>query len=98
MYAVYESVIFVLFKSNKKMIIEIPDDVFVKTAHSEEEVKRDIFAFLYQKRVLTLERAAVLAGVTRLDFQRLLADRNIPIHYDLEDLEMDLRHLAEMER
>jgi predicted HTH domain antitoxin len=80
------------------MIIEIPDDVFVKTSLSEEEVKRDILAFLYQKRVLTLEQAAVLAGVTRLDFQRLLADRKIPIHYDLEDLEMDLQHLAEMER
>jgi predicted HTH domain antitoxin len=80
------------------MVIEIPDDVFVKTSLSEEEVKRDVLAFLYQKRVLTLEQAAVLAGVTRLNFQRLLADRNIPIHYDLEDLEIDLQHLAEMER
>jgi predicted HTH domain antitoxin len=80
------------------MIIEIPDDVFIKASRSEDEVKKDVIAFLYQKRVLTLEQAAVLAGVTRLDFQRLLAERNIPIHYDVADLEMDLRHVADIKR
>ena len=83
---------------NNTMIIEIPDDVFIKASRSEDEVKKDVIAFLYQKRVLTLEQAAVLAGVTRLDFQRLLAERNIPIHYDVADLEMDLRHVADIKR
>lgn len=78
------------------MIIEIPDEVMVHAPLSEQEIKLEVLVVLYQKRVLTLERAARLAGITRLDFQRLLADRNIPIHYDIADLEMDLRHLADL--
>jgi predicted HTH domain antitoxin len=30
-----------------------------------------------------------------LDFQKLLADRNICIHYDLEEFEQDVQHLRE---
>jgi len=80
------------------MIIEIPDEVVAHAPLGEIEIKLEVLAFLYQKRVLTLERASNMAGVTRLDFQHVLADRNIPIHYDLEDLEMDLRHFADLKR
>lgn len=80
------------------MIIEIPDELLVHTSLSEQDVKVEVLAFLYFKGVLTLEKASRLAGVTRLDFQHILSDRNIPIHYDIADLEMDLRHLAELKR
>jgi predicted HTH domain antitoxin len=78
------------------MFIEIPDEVLAHAHLSEKEIKIDILAFLYQKQVITLEKASRLANVTRLDFQRILAERNIPIHYDVADLEMDLRHLADL--
>ena len=78
------------------MIIEIPDEIVAHAPLSEREIKIEILAFLYQKRVLTLEKASRLAGVTRLDFQHILAARSIPIHYDIEDVEMDLRHLADL--
>ena len=78
------------------MTIEIPDHFVARAPFTEQEIRVDVLAFLYQKRVLTLEKAARLAGVTRLDFQHILADRQIPIHYDLADLEMDLRHLSEL--
>ena len=80
------------------MIIEIPDQVIARTPFSEQEIRLDVLALLYQKRVLTLEKAARLAGITRLDFQHVLAEREIPIHYDLADLEMDLHHLSELDR
>jgi predicted HTH domain antitoxin len=80
------------------MIIEIPDEVVARAPLGERAIKLAVLAFLYQKRVLTLERASKMAGVTRLDFQHVLADQNIPIHYDLEDLEMDLRHIADLKR
>ncbi|NUQ26739.1 MAG: UPF0175 family protein [Saprospiraceae bacterium] len=78
------------------MIIEIPDDVMAHAPLSEDEIRIEVLAVLYKKRVLTLEKAARLAGITRFDFQHILAERQIPIHYDESDLEMDLRHLSEL--
>jgi len=80
------------------MVIEIPDQIVAHAPLSEQEIRLEILALLYQKRILTLEKAARLAGCTRLDFQRVLADRKIPIHYDLSDVEMDLRHLDELKK
>ncbi len=80
------------------MTIEIPDLLIARSPISESEIRLEVLVALYQKHVLTLEKAARMAGLTRLDFQRLLAERSIPIHYDVADLEMDLRHLAELQR
>jgi predicted HTH domain antitoxin len=78
------------------MIIEIPDDILQKAHYSEIELRLDFLTLLYQKHVLTLARAARLAGFTRLDFQKALAERSIPIHYSIEDIEMDLKHLKDL--
>jgi len=58
---------------------------------SEEEARLDIALGLFADRKVTLGRAALIAGVTQLAFQRELGRRGIPIHYDIEDLEADLR-------
>lgn len=42
---------------------------------------------------LTLGQASRLAGMGRLRFQHLIASRNIPVHYDLEEIEQDLATL-----
>jgi predicted HTH domain antitoxin len=34
--------------------------------------------------------------MTQLQFQHLLASRQIPIHYDIEDLEADIKTLREI--
>jgi len=39
----------------------------------------------------TLGQAAILAGLPQLDFQRLPASRQIPLHYGLEAMEQDLQ-------
>lgn len=56
------------------MIIEIPNEVVAHAPLGERAIKLEVLAFLYQKRVLTLKRASNMAGVTRLDFQHVLAD------------------------
>ena len=75
------------------MSLVIPDDVLEATQMTEEELRREIAVMLFEKEKLTLAKAARLAGMTRIDFQRLLASRRIPIHYDVEDLERDLETL-----
>ena len=40
----------------------------------------------------------MLAGMSQLQWQFLLASRRIPIHYDVAEFEADLRTLREMGR
>jgi predicted HTH domain antitoxin len=46
---------------------------------------------------VTLARAAKIADVPFLTFQRELARRRIPLHYETADFEADVRTLAGMD-
>jgi len=80
------------------MSIVIPDDILHATQMSEEELRKEIAIFLYQKNKLVLGQASRLAGMNQLQFQHLLASRQIPVHYDLNDFENDIKTLRELKR
>ncbi len=40
----------------------------------------------FQREEITLGKAAELTGMTRVDFQRELSSRQIPVHYNSDDL------------
>lgn len=66
-------------------------DELLETAHlTEAELLREIAITLFQQDRLTLGQAASFTGLTQLEMQRLLASRQISLHYALEDLEHDL--------
>lgn len=50
---------------------------------------------LFQQERISLSRASKIAGIELIDFQKLLADRNICVHYDVEDFEQDVQHLRD---
>ncbi len=77
------------------MSVIIPDDILHATRMTEAELKQEIAVFLFEKNKLTLAQASRLAGVSRLQFQHLLASRHIPVHYDVAEFEEDLRTLQE---
>jgi predicted HTH domain antitoxin len=74
----------------KGMLIEIPD-----VGLTEQELRRELAVALFQQRRATLAKAADIAGVTRLDFQRILAARQLPVHYGLDEWARDLQGLRE---
>ena len=74
------------------MHIEIPADLRI----TEEQACLDFAVGLYSSRTISLARAARLAGRSRVDFQRILADRGIPLAYDSEDLEEDVTTLKRL--
>ena len=74
----------------------VPEDILQATGMSEEELRQEIAVVLFQKEKLTLARASRLAGMTRLQFQHLIASRQIPVHYDSADFDEDLRTLKEL--
>ena len=78
------------------MHIIIPDDILQATRLTEEELKIEVAVLLFQKEKLTLAQASRLAGMSRLQFQHLLASRHIPVHYDEAEFEEDLDTLKKM--
>ena len=77
------------------MGVLIPDDILQATRMSAEELKRELAILLFQKEKLTLGQAGRLAGMNPLQFQHLLASRQIPVHYDVAEFEEDLKVLQE---
>jgi predicted HTH domain antitoxin len=78
------------------MSVIISDDILQATRMTEEELRQEIAVLLFQKEKLTLAQASRMAGMSRLQFQHLLASRQVPVHYDLEEFEEDLKTLSEL--
>ena len=74
----------------------IPDEILQTTKMSELELKREIAVMLFAKNKLTLGQASDLADMHRQHFQRILASRKIPLHYDVKDLQDDMKTLKKM--
>ena len=72
------------------MVIEIPD-----VGLTEQELRRELAVALFQQQHASLAKAAEIAGQTRLDFQRLLAVRQILVHYGPSEWAEDLQGLRE---
>ena len=80
------------------MSLVISDEILQATRMSVAELRREFAVLLFQKEKLTLGQASRLAEMSRLQFQHLLASRQIPVHYDVADFENDLKTLRELSR
>lgn len=78
------------------MALVIQDEMLREAGLTEEELRREIAIFLFQSERLTLAQAARFCGCPRISFQRELAQRRIPQHYDVDDLQQDLGTLREV--
>ena len=78
------------------MTVTLPDHLRTLQGLSEKQVIEDLAVSFYAARRVTLVQAANLAGRNLFDFQALLRDRRIPLHYDESDLEQDLVALREL--
>jgi predicted HTH domain antitoxin len=77
------------------MSVTISDDVLTAAHISESELKKELALTLFQQERLTLAQASRLAEINQLEFQALLAERRIPIHYGVEEFREDLRALRQ---
>lgn len=80
------------------MPVTIPDEVLSAARMTEREMKRELALALFQRERLTLVQASRLAGMGQLAFQALLAEREIPIHYGIQEFREDLRTLRQLGR
>ncbi|MCL1473604.1 UPF0175 family protein [Argonema antarcticum] len=80
------------------MSIAISDEVLTVTRMTEAEMRQEIAIMLFQREKLTLAQASRFALMNRIAFQHLLASRQIPVHYGVEDFQQDIKNLREMGR
>jgi predicted HTH domain antitoxin len=67
-----------------------------ETKFSEGELKQELALSLYAARKVTIIQAVHISGIGFFEFQGLLKERQIPQHYDVEDLEQDMRTIQEL--
>jgi len=77
-----------------QMTLEIPDRIAETLAGDEAQRRRSVLLELacgmYAARSITHAQGAEMAGLGRLEFQRELGLREIPVHYTATDWEHDL--------
>ena len=78
------------------MSIVISDDILYATHMTQTEFLQEIAILFYEKGKLTLGKASKLAQMSRIQFQFLLASRQIPIDYGVDDFDADLKTLNQM--
>jgi len=83
---------------SSKIAIEIPGEVVHAARMTPEELRRELAIYLFQQGKLSFGKAREMAGVSVWTFQHLLASREIPVHYDVEEYEEDLLTLKELSR
>ena len=76
------------------MQLEVPDSLIGHIGKSE--LLLDLATGMYAAKHLTLGQAAKLARISQIEMQKELARRQVPLHYDLDDLATDLRAAKEV--
>ncbi|MEJ5172720.1 MAG: UPF0175 family protein [Hydrogenothermaceae bacterium] len=83
-----------------KVSIDLPDKVAEIMGDSQEmlekNIKLNLALLLYKRGLLSFGRARELAGLSVWDFIEKLAEAKIPINYDVDDLEEDLRTIDKL--
>lgn len=78
--------------------IKLAKEILQVTRLSPSELRRESAMILFQQHRLSFGKVRQLAEMDIIEFQHLLAARQIPIHYDIPDYEQDLAVLRELGR
>ncbi|MFH7242077.1 MAG: UPF0175 family protein [Spirulina sp.] len=78
-----------------QITLNLPDSLGATGIFNQSDWLREIAIALFQQEQISLSRASKIAGMEIMEFQKLLADRGICVHYDVEDFEQDVQHLRE---
>ncbi len=78
------------------MSLMIPDEILRAANMSAAQLQQEIALLLFQQDKLTLGQASAFAQMSQLEFQQLLANRQIPVHYDVQEFRDDLDTLHKL--
>jgi predicted HTH domain antitoxin len=85
--------------------VDLPEDLLraasvYANAHSPASASREVAKLLalelYREGSVSLGRAAELCDVSQAEFMQFAAEREVALHYTLEDLEQDRRFIERL--
>ncbi len=80
-----------------ELCVPFPKSLEAAINKSESEVigtiKEIVAVELYKRGDISIGKAAEIVGISKRDMLHLLSLRKIPINYDIEDMESDLKTL-----
>ncbi len=77
------------------MPLILSDQVLSDIQMTAEEVRLNLGIWLYLEQKVSIGKAASLAGMSRFEFQKALADRKLPvINYPVESVKKELQDLT----
>jgi predicted HTH domain antitoxin len=79
------------------MNVIISDEILEAAELSERDLRVELALALYTRGKLSLGKAAEVAEVPVAELMQRMGDRDIPLNYDVTDLEHDLRTLRKLE-
>ena len=77
------------------MSLTISDEILNSSQMTASELLVEIAVMLFLQERVSLGKASKIAEMNYVEFQQLLAQRNISIHYDVEEFEEDIKTLQE---
>jgi len=83
-------------RMSKSLTLEIPGDVAdalrLPDMEKVQRLRLELSVSLYSQGILGLGKTAQLAGLSRTEMNRVLAERKVPMHYGPEELAEDLQY------
>jgi len=76
--------------------VAVPAKVLRASGLSPQELLVELAVHLFEEDFISLGVAKSLAGMNTARFMKLLASRNISLHYDVKELEEDVATLKQM--
>lgn len=78
-----------------QITLTLPNSLSQTETFDQGDWLREIAIALFQQERISLSRASNIAGMELIAFQKLLANRGICVHYDVEEFEQDIQHLRD---
>jgi len=82
---------------SKSLTLEIPGDVAdalrLPDLEKVQRLRLELSVSLYSQGILGLGKTAQLAGLSRSEMNRVLAERKVSMHYGMEELAEDLQYV-----
>ncbi len=75
------------------MPLVISDDTLASAQVSDSELRLEIAVLLFAQGRFTLGQASEFCALPQFQFQKVLGERKIAIHYDVEEFQRDMQTL-----
>ncbi|MCF8372774.1 MAG: UPF0175 family protein [Bacteroidales bacterium] len=93
-------------QSDVNLLSNLATRIGVKQLHSsdteilsflkDKTIRLEIAIWLFKTERISLGKAANFVGMHKILFQKELAKRKIPVHYDIADFKEDIKTLSEL--